>query len=487
MAVINSLQQMSASSGAREAYLRVDGFFDEAFDEAGQPRPHYEAIIEQLGGLDLSALKTRAQAHVDERGVAFTTATGTQPFVVDPIPRVITAEEWRTISTGVAQRVRALNDFVLDVYGEQRIVEAGIVPIEAIEGAEYYEPDLVGTTPPAGIFTNVAGLDLVRDSDGVLRVLEDNVRSPSGLTFSLAAREMSDAVVPFTGGRQKLPVDDNVFAGISEALHAAAPESASGEPSIALVSDGPSSAAWYEHQQVADALDIYVFALDQIENHGGAIYGRDADGLLKPIDVIYRRTDLDRLRLESGALSRFGELMLDPIRAGTVACVNAFGSGIADDKLIHAYVEDMIAFYLTEEPILESVTTYDPASEETRAMVAERLDELVVKPRGGLGGKGVTIGRTATAAELEAARSELEAAPEEWVVQETVALSTHPTVVDGKLEPRHVDLRPYAIHLGEDGVKTLSACLTRVALERGAMVVNSSQNGGAKDTWTTAE
>jgi carboxylate-amine ligase len=252
------------------------------------------------------------------------------------------------------------------------------------------------------------------------------------------------------------------------------------------VSDGPGSAAWYEHRRVADALDIYLFSLDQIENHGGAIYGRDDDGLLKPIDVIYRRTDLDRLRLASGALSHFGELMLGPIRENTVACVNAFGSGIADDKLIHAYVEDMIVFYLSEEPILESVTTYDPTDPETRAMVDERINELVVKPRGGLGGKGVTVGRTATPAELEAARSELEKSPEDWVVQETVALSTHPTVIGDSLEPRHIDLRPYAIHLGEEA-RTLPACLTRVALEKGSLIVNSSQNGGAKDTWITAE
>ncbi len=448
-------------------------------------RPHYASIIEQLSALDLGELRLSAQQLIDSQGVAFTTATGTQPFVVDPIPRVITAEEWHTIEAGVAQRVRALNAFVQDVYDEQRIVSAGIIPIEAIENAEYYEPDLVGTSPPAGIFTNLAGLDLVRDADGILRVLEDNVRSPSGLTFSLAARRMSDAVLPFTGGRQKLPVDDNVFAAISEALHAAAPESST-EPAVALVSDGPGSAAWYEHRQVADALDIYLFSLDQLENHGGSIYGRDGDGLLKPIDVIYRRTDLDRLRLPSGALSHFGELMLDPIREGTVACVNAFGSGIADDKLIHAYVEDMIVHYLSEEPLLESVKTYDPTDPETRAMIVDRAGELVIKPRGGLGGKGVTVGRAASSDELEAARREISEQPELWIAQETVALSTHPTVIDGQLEPRHVDLRPYAIHTGEDA-RTLPACLSRVALEKGGLIVNSSQNGGAKDTWITAD
>lgn len=402
------------------------------------------------------------------------------------MPRVITTDEWRHLAAGVAQRVKALNMFVQDVYDEQRIIEAGVVPRAAVEQAEYFEPDLVGTSPPAGIFTNIAGLDLVRGSDGILRVLEDNVRSPSGLTFSLAARAMTDAVLPFTGGCQKLAVDDAVvFDALGDALHAAAPVD-NGEPAIALVSDGPGSAAWYEHKAVADALDIYLFSLDQLENHGGAIYGRDDDGLLKPIDVIYRRTDLDRLRMPSGALSELGELLLDPIRNNKVASVNAFGSGIADDKLIHAYVEQMITFYLSEEPLLESVKTYDVSSSETRAMVVDRIGELVVKPRGGLGGAGVTIGPVASREERDAAAAAIEQDPLAWVAQETVALSTHPTVIGNSLEPRHLDLRPYAIHLEDDAV-TLPACLSRVALERGGMIVNSSQNGGAKDTWVTAE
>ncbi len=343
----------------------------------------------------------------------------------------------------------------------------------------------MGTSPPAAIFANVAGLDLVRGADGSFSVLEDNVRSPSGIAFALAARQMSDAVLPFTGGRQKLKVDGGVFDSLSAALHAAAPEAASGEPSIALISDGPTSAAWYEHRMVAEALDIYLFTLDQLENHGGDIYGRDDDGLLKPVDVIYRRTDLDRLRLPSGALSRFGDLMLEPIQRGTVACVNAFGSGIADDKLIQAYVEAMIDFYLGEQPLLASVKTYDPANPETRERIDADADSLVFKPRGGLGGKGVTIGRVASADELSVARAELADSPEAWVVQETVALSTHPTVIGDRLEPRHVDLRPYCVHLGET-VEMVEACLTRVALERGGLIVNSSQNGGAKDTWVTA-
>lgn len=479
------MQQIHAPGGVLDGYALGGGYFDEAFDDSGHPRPHYATIVDQLSTLDLADLKRAAQDAFDTRGVAFTTSTGTLPFVVDPVPRVITSDEWRNVSAAVSQRVRALNAFVRDVYGARRIFDAGLIPWAAVESAEYFEPDLVGTDPPAGIFTNIAGLDIVRGSDGELRVLEDNVRSPSGLTFSLAARQMSDAAVPFTGGTQKLPVNANVFEAISDALHAAAPVD-NGEPAIALVSDGPGSAAWYEHQQVAKALDIYLFSLDQLVNQGGSIYGRDADGLLKPIDVIYRRTDLDRLRLPSGALTQLGELLLDPIRENKVASVNAFGSGIADDKLLHAYVEQMIAFYLIEEPVMESVKTYDPSNFETRAMIEDRIGELVVKPRGGLGGVGVTIGPKASREGLDATVALLKAEPEQWVAQETVALSTHPTVSGNSLEPRHIDLRPYAIHTGGD-VRTLPACLTRVALERGGLIVNSSQNGGAKDTWITAE
>lgn len=422
---------------------------------------------------------------MDREGVVFNTAHGPSPFVVDPVPRVITSDEWRLIDAGVQQRVRALNEFVCDAYGARRIVAAGIVPGEVIDSAEYFEPDLVGSLPPGEIFTNIAGLDLVRGADGELLVLEDNVRSPSGIAFSLAARRMSESVLPFTGGCQKVPLDAGVFDSISAALHAAAPASAPSEPSIALVSDGTSAGAWFEHRAIADALGCYLFTLDQIEVHAGSVYGRDDDSLLKPIDVLYRRTDLDQLRLPSGALSRLGRLLIEPIRQQKVACVNAFGAGIADDKLIQAYVEQMISFYLDEEPLIESVKTWDPADQTTLERVAADADQLVFKPRGGLGGAGVTIGAAATPDELSAARARLVDEPGQWVVQERVALSTHPTVIDGALEPRHIDLRPYAIHLAER-VEVVDACLTRVAMQRGGLIVNSSQSGGAKDTWVVA-
>ncbi|MFY9488655.1 MAG: circularly permuted type 2 ATP-grasp protein [Solirubrobacterales bacterium] len=485
MGPINLTSQLSSATSGLGGYRPAEGYFDEAFDASGAVRTHYADLAELIGALDPAALARAAQEHVDSDGVSFTTKSGTLPFVVDPMPRVISAAEWNPLGAGVAQRVAALNRFVQDVYGDREIVKAGIVPWSAIESAEYFEPDLVGTSPPAGIFTHLAGLDLVRDADGRLRVLEDNVRSPSGLTFSLAARRMSESILPFAGDFDKLAVDDvSVFGAMSDVLHAAAPTD-NGEPAIALVSDGPKSAAWYEHRQVAKALDIYLFSIEQLESHGGSIYGRDSDGLLKPIDVIYRRTDLDMLRSPRGALTHFGELLLDPIRNGAVASVNAFGSGIADDKLIHAYVEEMIGFYLDEEPLLRSVKTYDPSDAQTLAMIEERAGELVIKPRGGLGGSDVTIGPKSSREEIDTALARVQAEPNLWVAQETVALSTHPTVAENCWQPRHIDLRPYAIHLA-DGAQTLPACLTRVALSKGGLIVNSSRNGGAKDTWITA-
>lgn len=481
---IDTTQQLAVTRQSANRYEPTPGYFDEAFDAAGNPRPLYATLIGALEPVELTALAGATQEFIDNEGVVFTTQHGTQPFVVDPVPRIIESAEWAMVAAAVAQRVDALNRFVVDIYGERKIIDAGVVPWNAIETAEYYERDLVGTVPPAGIFTNVAGLDLARGEDGVLRVLEDNVRSPSGLTYSFAARKMSEAVLPLAADRDKLPLD-GIFDDISAALHAAAPVD-NGEPAIALVSDGPGSAAWYEHQAIAKALDIYLFTIDQLENHSGSLYGRDHDGLLKPIDVMYRRTELDRLRSPSGACTHFGELLLDPIRNGTLASVNAFGSGIADDKLIHAYVEEMIRFYLNEVPLIESVRTYDPGDPGTLAMIDDRIGELVIKPRGGLGGDDITIGPRADRAALDAASAALKQQPEAWVAQEVVSLSTHPTVVDGTLEPRHLDLRPYAIHTGDE-TRTLNACLSRVALTRGALIVNSSQNGGAKDTWIATQ
>jgi uncharacterized circularly permuted ATP-grasp superfamily protein len=277
---------------------------------------------------------------------------------------------------------------------------------------------------------------------------------------------------------------DAAFGTLGEALRAAAPEGAGEHPVVVLLSDGRGNSAFYEHSTIAGCLGLPLVLAEQLSVRRGRLFARLPEGELA-VDVVYRRTDEDRLADEHGELTAIARLLLEPVLAGTLACVNAFGTGVADDKLLHAYVEDMVRFYLGEEPLLGSVPTYDPSEPAVLEMILERIDELVIKPRCGHGGYGVVIGPHARREDLDATAAALSAAPERFVAQETVMLSRHPTVTDGRLELRHIDLRPFAICTGDD-VRVLPGGLTRVAFERGALVVNSSQNGGSKDTWVLA-
>jgi uncharacterized circularly permuted ATP-grasp superfamily protein len=329
----------------------------------------------------------------------------------------------------------------------------------------------------------VAGLDVVRDSDGTFKVLEDNLRTPSGIAYAVATREVLGAHLPPPSGLRVRSLDA-AFATLGEALRAAAPEAAGDDPAIVMLSDGKCNSAFYEHATIARYLDLPLVLAEQLSVRRGRLFARLPEGELA-VDVLYRRTDEDRLTDDRGELTGIARLLLEPVLTGRLACVNAFGTGVADDKLLHAYVEEMVHFYLGEEPLLRSVPTYDPAQPGVLEMVLERISELVVKPRSGHGGYGVVIGPHAREEDLRKTAAELKAAPERFVAQETVMLSRHPTVTDGRLEPRHIDLRPFAISSGER-VRVLPGGLTRVAFDAGALVVNSSQNGGSKDTWVLA-
>jgi uncharacterized circularly permuted ATP-grasp superfamily protein len=324
----------------------------------------------------------------------------------------------------------------------------------------------------------VAGLDVVRDPDGRFLVLEDNVRTPSGFAYVFPAREALDRHLPGRLAEGRVPYDSAIDL-LARSLRDAAPDGA-GDPSIVLLSDGPSSPAWYEHERLAQVLEIPLVEVGDLSVRAGRLVARTEDRAV-PVDVVYRRTDEDRLTDEGGELTEVGAAMFEPLSRGTLACVNAFGAGVADDKLIHAYVEDMVRFYLGEEPLIRSVRTYDPGIREHREEIVERIEELVVKPRSGYGGQGVVVGPHAEAGDLRETARALAERPEDYVAQEMVMLSTHPTLVDDRLEPRHVDLRPYAF-----GGEVAPGGVTRVALDRGALVVNSSQRGGAKDTWVMA-
>jgi uncharacterized circularly permuted ATP-grasp superfamily protein len=437
-----------------------------------------DELISALEDTDLEALATSIQAELDRRGVGFGAGEEHSPFVVDPVPRVVEAAEWRLLSRALAQRVQALIAFVADVYGERAIVAAGVVPERVIDTAEHLERDMEGVSISSA--TYVAGLDLVRARHGRLQVLEDNLRTPSGIAYALAARSVVDAHLPLDPPAGRLdpePAYDLLLA----ALRASAP-GAIEEPVVVLLSDGPANSAWYEHQVLAERLGIQLVLPDDISRRGERVRARMADGRMHEVHVVYRRTDEDRLRKPDGDPTWLCETLLAPLQAGKVAVVNPFGSGVADDKLVHAYVEEMVRFYCGEEPLIESVPSYDLGNPDVLADVLPRLDELVVKPRGGYGGDGVVICPHATERDRARVRRAVETDPDDYVAQELVELSTHPTVCDGRLEPRHVDLRPFAIGSGGTAV-TAPVALTRVAFDPGSLVVNSSQNGGGKDTW----
>jgi uncharacterized circularly permuted ATP-grasp superfamily protein len=442
-------------------YRRELRGYDEAVDETGRPRPCHEGALRALEGHDLVALADTIDEQVAGEGVCFHSSVGDEAFLIDPIPRVLDADEWALIEAGLCQRVRALNAFIADIYAGRRIVDEGVVPERVIDTAEYHEPAMNGVRPPGDIWIGISGLDLVRDAHGNFQVLEDNVRTPSGYSYAAAARRALVAQLNVPPADAPRPLDDLPDL-LRFALEAAAP--APGRSRIALLTDGPENAAYYEHEWAANAIGVPLLQPDELA-------ARD------DVDIVYRRTNADRLD------TPVGRLLLDPVRNGQIAVVNTFGTGVADDKLTHAYVEDMIRFYLDEEPLLPSVETFDLGRPEILERAMDVFEELVIKPRGGYGGEGVAILPHAEAWDIEGVRQAVLEEPTAFVAQRMVMLSSHPTVVDGRLASRHVDLRPY-VFLGRDGeARVAPGGLTRVAFDEGALVVNSSQNGGAKDTW----
>jgi uncharacterized circularly permuted ATP-grasp superfamily protein len=446
-----------------------------------RPRAHEdpsELIDRTLAGIDLARLDDDVRGRLRRRGVTFGSGGD---FRVDPVPRLITAADWAPLAAGLVQRVRALNRFVADVYDEQRIVAAGVVPAAAIETAEYFEPRLRGAGLAPATWIPVAGLDVIRDPDGAFKVLEDNVRTPSGLAYALAARAALSESLAVPAGVAVRSLG-SAYDLLAATLRAAAP---GGDPEIVVLSDGPANDAFYEHTAIAAALELPLVTPSQLRRDGDRLRAR-IDGRLRPVDVVYRRTDGDRLYEPGGRrLTALGELLAEPWLAGRLGLVNAFGTGVADDKLIHAYVEDIIGFYLGEAPLLRSVPTYDLSQPEQLELVLGRIDELVIKPRSGFGGAGIVVCPHADAADVRRVARAVAADPGRYVAQEMVVLSCQPTICDGRLEPRHVDLRPFVMARGEE-IDVIPGGLTRVAFDAGALVVNSSQNGGAKDTWVLA-
>jgi carboxylate-amine ligase len=457
--------------------------------EQGPPRPWDEA--ERARGPRRRAID-EALAAVRRRGPAAAAAlvadavarsgarfggSDAPPFVVDPVPRVLDGEEWAALEAGLVQRVRALDAFVADAHGPREAAAAGVVPPGVAEGSGFLERDLRDLAPTAAPRIGVAGLDVVRDEHGAFRVLEDNCRTPSGIAYAVACRL---AVAELLGGAPARDLAGAVGPALRGALEATRPH---GEGCAVLLTDGPRNGAYWEHRRLTEAMDVPLVTPAELRRRGTTLVLSTSG---EAVGAIYRRTDEERLRRRDGTLTALGELLLPAVRAGSVGLLNAFGTGVADDKALYPHVPDLVRFFLGEEPLLEGIAVHDLTDPPTRERTLDRAEELVLKPRDGHGGHGVVIGPLAEADELAAAVAAARADPAGWVAQDVVTLSTLPTVHGDRLEPRHVDLRPFAVADGAGGWRLLPGGLTRVAREAGQMVVNSSRGGGGKDTWVLA-
>jgi uncharacterized circularly permuted ATP-grasp superfamily protein len=465
-------------------------FYDEVFSDDGSPRPHARPMAAELAAMGpeaLAAAGRRRDAIFVEQGITFD-ATGEdgpvkdRPFPLDLVPRILPAEEWSTIKRGLAQRIRALNRFVDDVYHEREIVREGIVPWELVVTRSQFARSVHGVRPPGGVYCHVAGCDLVRDNDGTWKVLEDNVRTPSGISYVLENRIAMTRLVPQLFRHYRVRAVDHYPQLLLAALRSVAP-AAEGEATVVVWTPGPLNSAYFEHSFLARQMGVELVEASDLVVRDDVVYMRTTRGLER-VHAIYRRLDddfIDPLEFRPDSLLGVPGLVR-AYRAGSVALANAIGTGVADDKAIYHYVPDMIRHYLAEEPILANVQTYLMSDEKERQHALSRMSELVFKPTDGSGGKGVFIGPSTPSDELEGLRMVIEAQPDRWIAQELVNLSTVPTADDGgALAPRHVDLRPFAV-FGDD-IRIVPGGLTRVAMVEGSMIVNSSRGGGSKDTW----
>ncbi|MCU0309367.1 MAG: circularly permuted type 2 ATP-grasp protein [Acidimicrobiales bacterium] len=472
---------------------RTEGFFDEVFSEDGKVRGHYEALVDRLSQFDaddLARRERRRDAAFRSQGITFTVygeGEGIErTFPMDLLPRVVPADEWDHIEAGLVQRVTALNRFLDDLYvGERAAVHDGIVPWWLVSSSDGFAREAFGVPMPLGARCLVAGSDLVRDAEGTYRVLEDNLRNPSGISYVVENRVAMTRLLPHVFADTPVRPVDHYGRSFLGALSRVAPPAAGENPTIVVLTPGVYNSAYFEHVFLAAHMGVELVEGRDLVVDDHVVYMRTTRGL-KRVDVIYRRIDDDFLdpvvfRPDS-TLGVPG--LLAAVRAGNVTVTNAIGNGVADDKAVYAYVPEMVRYYLGEEPLLPNVETYLLWDEDQRHAVLDRLDELVVKPVAEAGGYGITIGPAASDEELAICRRKILADPRNWIAQEVVSLSRHPTLDGDHLEGRHVDLRPFV--LTSDAVEVIPGGLTRVAMRKGSLVVNSSQGGGSKDTWVLA-
>jgi len=468
------------------------GFFDEMFDASG-PRKHYKNVFRALDGMSPEQFQARrelAELTLINQGITFTVygdAAGTEKsFPVDLLPRIIPADEWSHIERGLIQRVQALNLFLQDVYQDQRILNDGVIPRELIVGAPSFRRSFVGASVPGGVYVHVCGTDLIRDGDGTYCVLEDNCRTPSGVSYMLENRLILTRVLPNLFRENAVrPIEDYAF-HLLEALRSFAPLGRD-EPNVVLLTPGVHNSAYFEHAFLAQQMGIELVEGRDLFVDDNLVFVKTTKGR-KRVDVVYRRIDDDYLDpLVFRPHSMLGVTgIVNAYRTGNVALANGIGTGIADDKAVYPYVPEMIRYYLNQEPILAQVQTFMGWRQDDLRYMLEHASELVFKATNESGGYGMLMGPQASKSEIEEYLEKVKADPRGYIAQPLISLSRSPCFVENSFEGRHVDLRPYIV-CGRDKVTIVPGGLTRVALQKGSYVVNSSQGGGSKDTWVLTE
>lgn len=467
---------------------QLDGAYDEMFDSSGAVRPHYASLFEMLEespAEDLRRSKQESDLIFLNQGITFTVygkQEGTERiFPHDLLPRIITRKDWEHVEAGLTQRITALNLFLRDIYHEGRILNDGIVPRELVYTCKYFRRQMRGLRVPKDVYISVTGSDLIRDLDGQYMVLEDNLRVPSGVSYMLTGRQVMKRIFPKVFRQSGvLPIEDYPQM-LLQSLRALSPEGRD-EPTIVLLTPGVFNSAYFEHTFLARQMGIELVEGRDLIVHDSVVYMRTTAGL-KRVDVIYRRVDddfIDPLAFRYDSILGVPGLF-NAYRAGNVSLANAIGTGIADDKALYAYVPRIIKYYLQQDAILPNVETYILAEESSRQYVLDNLEKMVVKAVGESGGYGMLIGPHASKQEVEDFRAKIIADPRNYIGQPTLMLSRAPCFIDGAFDSRHVDLRPYVLY--GDKISIVPGGLTRVALRKGSLVVNSSQGGGSKDTW----
>ncbi|WP_334148948.1 circularly permuted type 2 ATP-grasp protein [Hyphomicrobium sp.] len=464
-----------------------------AFDEMngfGQGvRAPYATLADWLGSVGIEDLRKKsieAELLFRRTGITFAVSGDTEacerliPF--DLIPRIIAAAEWRQLAAGIEQRVKALNAFLYDIYHRQEIIRAGRIPAELVIQNGAFVPEMIGVEPERGIYAHIIGIDIVRTGESEFYVLEDNTRTPSGVSYMLENRETMMHMFPDLFAENRVAPVEIYPAYLRQTLESVAPRHLAGDPAIAVLTPGLYNSAYFEHAFLADQMGVELVEGADLVVLAGRLMMKTTQGL-RPVDVLYRRVDdafLDPLTFDPASLLGVPGLM-DVYRAGNVTIVNAPGAGIADDKAIYSYIPEIVEFYMGAPSILKNVPTYNCRQPEALAYVIENMGELVVKEVHGSGGYGMLVGPAAARGEIETFRARVKANPDRYIAQPTLALSTCPTLVEEGIAPRHLDLRPFV--LVGDEVRLVPGGLTRVALTKGSLVVNSSQGGGTKDTW----